>query len=228
FFFVGLSVVPKGFLQKIPKIQEKEAFKEIFHFSKWLLLSFVATTIASRLDLLLLSRIKGSTEVGLYAVALQLASVMPLLTGAITTVLLPRVSQMRQQQEFISYIKKVLLGSGVLVLVLLPMVFLGDSLINLFFGSRFNGSMAPFKVIFISYLLALIINPVGQIIYALNRPQVFTALNYVQLALSVALNLLLIPKFGIMGAALTILLLHILGGVFIGGYVAKIVKEVPS
>jgi O-antigen/teichoic acid export membrane protein len=209
-FFIGLYFAPRDWRVKPAVGEEKEAFGQIFHFSKWVLLSYFATMAASRLDIFLLSSMKGSEAVGLYAAALQLASVMPLLIGAVTTVLLPRVSQLGSRDEFKSYLKKVLLGATVVVIVLAPVAIFGDLVIKLIFGAKYVAAIPAFKVLFAAYLVAIFANPIGIIFYGINKPNVLTFYNYLQLALTLVLNLALIPGYGPLGSAVAFLLANTL------------------
>ncbi len=209
-FFIGLLIVPKGYMEKTTKTENKKAFKEIFHFSKWILLSYFASVIASRLDVFLLSSFKGSEEVGLYAAAQQLAQIMPLFIGAISTVLLPRVSKMKTKKEFKSYAKKVLLGSIAIDLALIPVLVFADVLVQLIFGAKFDGSIVLFKILLVGFMCAVVVNPISLIFYAKNKPKILTGINYATLVITVALNLILIPRFGATGAAIGFLISNVI------------------
>lgn len=214
FFFIGFTFIPKDFVLKTQREEQREALQEIFHFSKWIFLSYVATSIAGKLDVFLISRFNGSEAVGLYAAAQQLVTVMPMLIGAITTVLLPKVSKLRTQTEFKGYIKRVVLGVSFLCLALIPIALFGDILIKLIFGHRFLGAISAFKILFLGYLVALFVNPLSLILYALNKPRILTYGNYIQLVVSLGAYVILIPRFGSIGAALTFLIINIVGAVF--------------
>jgi O-antigen/teichoic acid export membrane protein len=227
-FFIGLYFSPRDYLVKATKADEKQAFNEIFHFSKWILLSYFATVLAGKLDVFLLLRFKGSADVGLYAAAQQLTQIMPLMIGAFTTVLLPRVSRMTRRVEFVSYTKKVLFGSAVLCLALLPVLLFGDFFIHLIFGNKYSGSIMSFKILFVAYLAALFANPLSLVLYAINQPKFMTYFNYASLAISVVLNVALIPVLGIVGASITFLVGNVLGLVVVGGYTLRQINRQPE
>jgi O-antigen/teichoic acid export membrane protein len=213
FFFVALVFSPKGYLTKISKQENRESLHEVFHFSKWILLSYIATVVAGRLDIFLLSRFKGTETVGLYAAAQQLVSPLPLLIGAITSVLLPQVSRLVKPHEFRSYIKRVVAGGLGLIVLFIPVLIFSAPLIHAVFGSKYSGSLGAFQLLFSAYLLSLLINPISLIIYAKNKPKILTAINLIQLAITVTLDLLFIPQFGLMGAALTFLGVTAISGI---------------
>jgi O-antigen/teichoic acid export membrane protein len=201
FFFIGLAFVPKDFMLPATRKEQRAAFSEIFHFSKWIFLSYVATSLAGRLDIFLLAHFQGSQSVGLYAAAQQLVQIMPMLVGAITTVLLPQVSRMTERVEFVSFIKKTSLAALMLCIAMLPILIFAPAIIQLIFGSKFSGSLSAFVILFAAYLLPLFANPISLVIFAKNRPQLLTFVNYGQLTLTIVLNLILIPIMGMNGAA---------------------------
>ncbi len=212
---VGFLLVPKGYGEKSTRAENTKAFKEVFHFSKWILLSYFASVIASRLDIFLIARYRGPEDVGFYAAAQQLAQIMPLLIGAVTTVLLPRISKMKTKKEFMGYMKKVLLGSVVLNICLIPVLLFGQVFIQIIFGSKFAGSINLFKMLFFGFMIALVVNPVSLVFYAKNKPKVLTAVNYITLVITVVLNFLLIPVFGAYGAAAVFIISNLLSATFI-------------
>jgi O-antigen/teichoic acid export membrane protein len=227
FFFAGLALVPRDWMIKSTKQEDYAAWSEIFHFSKWILLSYFATVLAGRVDVFFLSRFKGPTQVGLYAAAIQLCTVMPIIIGAISTVLLPQVSRYTKRHEFVSYLKKVTFGATVLCLVLLPVIIFGQQIIQLIFGAKYNGSFGAFRIMFAGYLIALYANPISLVLYGLNKPNKLTIMNYAQLVISVVSNFLLIPVIGIEGAALTFFIMNAVGGAVSIFYALREVRKVP-
>lgn len=201
-FFIGFLLVPRNFLITSSRKENINAAKEIFHFSKWVLLSYVATVITSSLDMFILQRYWGSTQVGLYAAAQQLAMLLPLLIGALTTALLPRISRMQSKQEYLSYAKKVMLASIALFCVAIPALLLAPIIVGIVYGNKFGASIVYFQVLALGYMFALLANPISLIFYAKNRPKVVTAVNYINLIIIVILNVAIIPRFGAIGAAI--------------------------
>ena len=228
FFFAGLALTPKDWRTKTTRAEDKAAWNEVYHFSKWILLSYIATVLTGRLDVFLLSRFQGATQVGLYAAAIQLCSVMPILIGAISTVLLPQVSRYTHRWQFKSYIKKVSFGALVACLVLLPVIIFGQEIIQLIFGAKYNGSFTAFKIMFTGYLIALFANPLSLVLYGLNKPAKLTIVNYVQLGVSFVLNISLIPMLGINGAAVAFLVVNAVGGIGSVWLALRIVRTVPE
>ncbi len=205
---------------------QRVALIELFHFSKWIMLSFIATSLTSRLDIFMLSHYRGAESVGLYAAAFQLATVFPLIIGAVSTSLLPRASRLTEPAQLRQFVKRTLAMSGLVVVIVLPIPFLSPQLIALVFGSRYIAAIPTFQVLFVAFLFAILINPVSTTLYALDRAWIITLINWVQLALTFSLNMILVPAYGSVGAATTFLLSTILAFLVVGLVIWKLVYQV--
>jgi O-antigen/teichoic acid export membrane protein len=227
-FLVGVAISPKGFTEKTTKNENKKAIKDIFHFSKWVLLSYFATVIASRLDIFLISRYKGQEQVGIYSAALQLSLLLPLLIGSMTTVLLPLVSKYKKKAEYLSYIKKYFIVATAIIILCIPALIISPYLIKIIFGSKYDSSILIFQILFIAYLPSVLANPISLIVFSMNKPKSITIINYLQLVLAVILNVLLIPRYGIFGAAISFLVTNISSAIAVLSYTLYSVKKIKD
>ena len=208
---VGVAMSPRGWLRPSTRAAQRAELAVVVRFSRWILLSYVATTIASRVDVLLVSRYRDATEVGVYAAALQLVLPLPLLVGAVSTVLLPRIAGL-DVAGLQSYLRQTApLTAGLGAVLLLPLLVAGPVL-RLVYGAGFGASTTPFTLLYLAYLVALVTNPLSIVVYARDRPQWFTAVNAVQAVLGVGLDVVLVPRAGAVGAAVVFLVCNTLGG----------------
>jgi len=227
-FIIAILVIPKTYRVKASKTEQKQVFIKIFHFSKWIFLSSLAVVAFGRLDILLLSRLKGSNEVGLYAAAIQLTNFFPLILGAISGVLLPWVSKLKNRPDLVRYLKKALSGSILVAVLLIPIYFISEPLIHLVFGDKYADSIGAFKLIYPGYLLVIIAQPIALIFYAIDQPKMIALINYVQLLFLVVIDLVFIPRIGLYGAAAGFLVGQIVGLVMTGLLARRILKRAPN
>ena len=202
---VGLLVIPRFFLKKINWREDVSSAAKLFSFTKWLAISYGLNAVASRLDILLLSHFRSSAEVGHYALAFQLSSSLPLLLGAVSTVLIPKVSAYKTQDQLGKYILK----NAKSALLIIPLAFIGMIIapwvIQAFFGSKFVSSVPVLQILILNYSLILIVNPVSYVLYALEKQYLLTFMNAVTLITLFAMQIFLIPNLGGIGAALALL-----------------------
>jgi O-antigen/teichoic acid export membrane protein len=160
--------------------------------------------IYSVLPVLLVGHLRGDAAAGILRIGLVLAGGLELLFSSINSLLLPRLVQWHQEGNDVLRARQgqllkthVTLGLAVAVVTLLaaPWVF------RRFLGPEFLPGLAPFLVL----AMARVVVFVGQIyawtLVALRLDAQLLYATCCGAAISLLLNLLLIPRFGVMGAA---------------------------
>jgi O-antigen/teichoic acid export membrane protein len=66
---------------------------------------------------------------------------------------------------------------------------------------------------FIGILFDFVVEPIFLVAYAINRPQLLALSMIIKLVISISANLLLIPTYSAMGAAVAAVITYILGGI---------------
>jgi O-antigen/teichoic acid export membrane protein len=166
--------------------------------------STILNILNYRLDMILLSVLTGSTAVGIYAVAVMIAERLWLLPQAVSTVLLPTIAGMADRENDRRALTcsaarltalVVLLSSGLLALIA-PLV------IAPIFGAEF----APAATGLLYLLPGIVLSAWGRVfgndLAARGRPGINAWIAAVNLLVNVVANLILIPKFGLNGAAI--------------------------
>jgi O-antigen/teichoic acid export membrane protein len=207
----GLAVIPKTGV-KAPAAAQRQALSQMLHFGKWLVVSYSLNAVISRLDVVMLAHFRPAADVGHYAAALQLASVMPLLISSLTTVLVPKVAALPADQTG-SYLRKVLFGAAVAAAGLLPFILLARPLILLVFGPEYDAAVVPFQLIMTSFVITLFINPPSLLFYRWNRPKILTYMNVATSIILVGLFLWLTPLWGPAGAAAALVINVVIAGI---------------
>lgn len=211
-FFVGIIIIPKGFL-KI-KCTMNDLF-ELFHFSKWIMISTLATMLIMKFDVFMLSALSNLEEVGYYASANQLAFVFPLITSSLTTTLLPTTSEYTSIDQIKNYMNKIFKIAPFVIILCIPILIFAKNIISLIYGPAFFGSIIVFQILLISFIIGIIINPISLIFYSMNKVHLLSIQNVAQLIINIILNLIFIPHYGAIGAATSTLLVRVFGLVYV-------------
>ncbi len=202
FFLVGLFVLPNFLIVK----KEFSIAKEFFIYNSWIFLLSLVAALGSRLDIFLTTKLLPINEVGIYSVAQTLTSFIPQLFFAIATVAAPKLASFKSNSEVSTYLKKLQLfciGLAVLGLSGIP---IGFFIINNFYGIQYGMSFLPFVILYLAQLIFLISLPVHQVIfYFFARPKVMVPISASQFIIVLVLGWWLISMYGIMGAALAVL-----------------------
>ena len=180
---------------------QRHLLPEIYRFGRGCYAATIAQSLNWRLDTFLVFALVGARSVGLYTVAVGLAEFPLYLPSSISVVLMPRVTgdaegtEERTARLSRSTFFILLLAYGLLLL-------LGYPMIRCFYSSVFLPSY-PAMVLLLPGLLAM-----GQSrilsadIIGRGCPRYPAMASWLSLTTMVALDLLLIPHWGIQGAAL--------------------------
>ena len=167
-------------------------------------LSNILTFVNYRTDIYLVNLLLNPAATGIYVIAVQIAERLWMLSQSVSTVILPRLSQLHHDEESRRRMTPIVsrwvflvtvVGSGMLALVAAP-------LINLLFGAKYAQAAGALLWLLPGIALSSLARVLANDLAARGRPELnmYTALLIV--IINVVLNVLLIPKMGISGAAL--------------------------
>jgi O-antigen/teichoic acid export membrane protein len=182
-----------------------------------LALGFTITTVYAQLDIVLLQLIKNFQMVGWYSAASKYIDAVAWIPQSAMGAVFPALSMLsvgdRHRLAF-AYEK----SYKMLALLALPLAvgigITADSIVHLTRG--FEQSIPALRLLAPSIVLLFVNNAFIYTLTAINRQVDFTRLSLLTLAVNVALNLVLIPPYGYLGAAAASTLTEV--ALFIGGW----------
>ena len=196
-FYWTKAVVPKwSFRFNLNLVKEMVLYG--FHSYLGNLLAF----FNYRTDLFLVNYFLGPAAVGIYSVAVGLAERLWLISQTASTVLLPRVSASTDpdwRRRFTPLITRT-----VLIMVLPAALLIGilaRPLVALLYSDTFLGAVRPLQILLIGIVTFSLSRVLAQDIAGRGEPLLNTYTSALALVVNVILNLLLIPLWGIQGAA---------------------------
>lgn len=157
--------------------------------------------LSLRQDMFLVSYFLGTTAVGLYSVAVTLAELSWLVPNALNGVLVPKVAS--EGRIALDSTLRLTRLSWPLTLATAVVVAAGAwLLLPLVFGLPFEQSWVPLVCLIPGIVAASLSSILSAYVTGLGYPLDWTAASMVNLTVNLILNLLLIPRLGIEGAAL--------------------------
>ncbi|MGC5010263.1 lipopolysaccharide biosynthesis protein [Streptosporangium sp. DT93] len=153
-------------------------------------------------DVFLLSALVSPAEVGLYTVGTALLTFSRVPGDAVTQVVLPRQVVEDGADARDVTVRVLRLNLAVSALSAGALAAVAPVLVPLLYGAAFTGSVAPLLLLAPGMVALSLLRPVEQYLIRLERPATMTAVAAGALALDLALNLVLIPRWGASGAAL--------------------------
>lgn len=227
--FIVMIILFKNFsFIKELKLFDFYHFAHIYKLGFWIFLSSLATMIIMRLDIMMLQKMSTPSEVGYYSVAMNLAMILPLITGSLTATLLPKMDQFLKNNSIEEYVNKVLLKAKYVVGILLVLEILAPFIITVLFGNAYQHSISVFQILIVAFTFGVIINPIAIVMYSIDKAIMLTILNWIQLPFNYFGNLLLIPLFQAEGAAINTLVLKMFGGLYILFFIFHYAKNIKT
>jgi O-antigen/teichoic acid export membrane protein len=162
----------------------------------------VMSQLNLRLDFVLLPLFTGPAVLGVYAVASKFAELPRILGMALTYVFYPKFAQagrssaMHTARKLIPQVAMLTAGA------LIPLWLTAAWVIPTFYGSRFDTAVTPTRIILVGLALDGVAGMISGLLYGAGRPGLNSWAMAAGLTVTVALDLLLIPSYGITGAAL--------------------------
>lgn len=168
-------------------------------------LAGIAVKVYSYVDSLFLHRFHGAHAVGLYAVAYKLTYALQFLPITFTAALYPALSAAFAKKR-IDELRNTFLGSMRLMAAIgFPITAglsaLAPKVIPLVYGDEFSGAIAAFRILPWVLLPIFMDFPIGALLNGTNRAHLKTGAMVATMAINVAANFMLVPKYGPVGAA---------------------------
>lgn len=200
FIIIGVSYRSAISALALHKMEWSE-YKQLFVFSLPLQTGNIIQFLNYRLGAFIVNFFLGTTSVGLFFMAVNLVEILWLLSTSMAAVLLPTVAAEHEQSKRIS-VKAAVASFAVTFCAGIVAFAVAPFLIVLLFGKEFAGSVLPFLILLPGIVVFSITNVLAAYMTGIGKPGFNTTIAFVALIFTVTLNILLIPRFGISGAAI--------------------------
>ena len=180
---------------------------EILIASLPFMLSGVISMVYHRIDIVMLSIMRTNAEVGDYTISYNLYEAFLFLPAAAGTVFFPRLVKYfkNNQPELVKKESSILIYY--LLILMLPVaiftVFFSNNIIHLIYGENFIAGSLSLKILIWGLIIHLFNNILGRVLYGLNQEKYFVKISIYSMMVNIACNILLIPHYGINGAAVS-------------------------
>ena len=172
-------------------------------------LLYILVNIFFKIDVVILSKLRGTVDVGIYSAAYKLWEVFFLVPATVSTVVFPLLSQRFQtsREDFTRLIRKTISYLSLLVYPATVVIcFLSKDIIYLLYESQFSASVVILQVVIwtmVPYVIDVIL---GSAILASGNQKYDVVFVGVGMLSNIGLNFVLIPPYGPLGAAVATLI----------------------
>ncbi len=178
--------------------------KKLLRDSWPLILSGMVISIYMRIDQVMIKEMLGAEQVGQYAAAVRLSEAWYFVPMAITASVFPAIINAKKQSEELYYkrLQKLYdLMVWLAVAIALPTTFLAPWVVRVLYGEAFLPAAGVLSIHIWAGVFVFLGCANGRWIIAENIHQIATIRSTAGAMVNVALNIVLIPKYGVNGAA---------------------------
>lgn len=204
-------------------VYDLKVSKSIFKDSWPFLVSSASIFLYTRIDSFIIKKYLGSSALGLYTAAVTISAILPILPMLFFNVLNPIIAKKKIENEdmYQLYLKKAFqfFSYGGIFLSLIIFVLAGF-IINILYGHEYLEATNILRVHVFTNVF--IFSGIAQNFWIINenKGKINLYKTFAGVFFSFILNILLIPKFGVLGAALSSVLVQLIASVLINAIIA--------
>ena len=161
--------------------------------------------VISWTDTIMIGYFKTSTDVGIYRIAFKVATLITFIQFAVNSVAAPNIASLytnENMEGLRKYIKQIGVINALFAIPVAMVIILFPELLLNLFGAEYTTGEVLLPVLAIGQLVNALCGPVMYILNMTGKEQVSQKIMIWMSLVNIVLNLVLIPKFGILGAAI--------------------------
>jgi O-antigen/teichoic acid export membrane protein len=178
----------------------------------------IVQNFSNRFDYILLRLFDSSRVVGVYSIAVGQGELLWILPTAVGFVLFPRVAALaRSDPERAAVETAVLLRWSVLLTTVAAaaVAVVAAPLTRIVYGSAFAAAVTPLRILLVGIVASSFLQVLSSLLLGSGRLRLLIQTTAVGFGLNLGLNLVLIPRFGMNGAAVSSAISYTITGVLL-------------
>ena len=208
----------------------KQQFKELFSFGKWIFWSHMIHFFILQGDDVFVGRFLGVTALGFYQIAYRIGN-MPSTEYAksIAHVAFPTYTKLQDNPGQLrkAYLETLQLTTFISIPFALGVFILAPDFTKIFLGEKWIPMIPALQILALAGLVRSITNTIGNVVLAVGKPQILTKWQFVRLIVLIVLLYPLTIRWGIAGASLAVLASNVISTIGFNVIVVRITKSEP-
>lgn len=179
--------------------------QRLLHDSWALIFSSIIIVIYMRIDQVMLGEMIGGSEVGVYSAAVSLAEVWYFVPMAVVSSTFPSIVKARQESDELFYCRLQKLYNLMALMayvVAVPITFLAGPIVKLLFGAAYSKAGPMLALLIWAGMFTNLGVARSSFLTTMNWTKIHFLTVFLGCVINVALNIILIPRYGGMGAVI--------------------------
>jgi O-antigen/teichoic acid export membrane protein len=162
-------------------------------------------TLALQVDQVIVVGFLKASDLGVYVVMLSLSRMLNVFQASVVMVLFPKAAGRTQETALALTGRAARVSTLITGCCATAVALVGPLLLRFLYGAEYTSSIVSLRLLLVEVTLSGCVFVLAQAFMALGRPGTVTLLQAVGLSISIPIMLLLVPRWGIAGAALALL-----------------------
>ncbi|MCH7771702.1 MAG: oligosaccharide flippase family protein [Bacteroidetes bacterium] len=196
----------------VSRNMKSKIFKDLLNFSIPLYFNSIFTFMYGRVNLIIIALLLNPASVGLYDAATKVPEALKRLFNSFIVVYFPNISNLfsnDNKHKAEELMNGTLIGfSTTLTIIILISFLFNNEIIVLIFSAKYAEVSLVFSLLMLNFSFRVYANILGYSILAAGFPKVPMKVNIVSSLISVGGSFLLIPKLGIIGVVIALLVMN--------------------
>lgn len=215
----GVVILKKHLLIKSEEVPG--LYRRLFSFSKWMFISNLCALTLPYIGIFMLSRMISNEAAGIYALALNLTYIFPVIIYSLNSVLLPEVSRFKEKEQFEKYFKSSIKISLLIAAAIAPIMIFSSKIIVFFFGAKYAGSVSVFNLLLLGFLAIAVNSTMRILLFSIEKPRIIAIVDSLRVFIMVILSYIFIPYIGVKAPAAAYLIVNALALGYLLLYIYK-------
>ena len=205
-FLASIYIFKSRFPLHLRNIKASPIARQLLYFSLPLFLTSALYIVIGNTDTIVVGHFMSSEQVGFYNAAFLLMTIIPIFLSAVSIIYLPVATSLRAKkahEESLRLYQSSTHWPFILALPLFLTFFLFPAqTLSLLFGSRYTTAATALWILSLGAFINTLLGPNGNALVAYGDTRMVLYGSLVASAIDIVLNLLLVPRIGISGAAI--------------------------
>ena len=230
-FVIGTVWLLRLLPPEVAKAEPRYERREWLRVSLPMLFATGMRMILFQADIIMVGLLLGAREAGIYAVATRIVEIVAFGEQALNSIVAPMISELFHSEQHAKLRRMMTLAAwgrfAFTLVVSLIMALLGEYLLGLF-GAEFVEGMAPFLILLAGNVLISVAGSGGFLMPMTGHQNQHAIQVAIAAAVNVVLNAILVPLYGISGAAIATVISMVTWNVLMLSYVWRHLRINPT
>ncbi|MCK4653405.1 MAG: polysaccharide biosynthesis C-terminal domain-containing protein [Candidatus Cloacimonetes bacterium] len=212
YFIIALIIIrPSGTIKELVGSINGKLLKNIFKRGLIIQISNLSAFLNYRLDMFLIKFFNNFSSLGIYSIAVQLVEKLWILPQSIRNIIFLEIAGKRKDERFVCIICRITLFVLFLVSILIGLF--SFKLIPLIYSIKYVDSIIPFILLLPGVLFFTLSKIISSYFLGIDKIYINTISSVTSFIVNLIMNILLIPKYGIIGASIATSVSYSIGAI---------------